>query len=252
MSKYAELAYTLKALENRIFVHAALQQIQTVESFLMVAVRKAKLENEITLVANWNDGDIIRKKIKLIISAQNEIPNMIHVERAFIGLTAMKFEHLQFIKYIEYSSDEKSLDELFTTIQSDKKTTVTVGNLRFHVARYGTDDYGRSIKLAVYTNELVDELLKSSTEEDHWIPDPNLFYLLDLVFGEYYMTKHITTINFFPSIIMPSDTKFLTAIEAKEAIDVLLRLEHEHCSVCNIPEYRTKLINKKCVNCHQQ
>lgn len=249
MSKYAELAYALKALETRIFVHASLQQIKTVESFLMVAIRKAKLENEITLVANWDDTSILKKKVKIIISAQNEIPNIIHVERTFIGLIALKFEHLQFLKYVEYSSDEKSLDELSTTIQSDKKTNVTVGSLRFHVARHGTDEYGRSIKLAIYTNELVDELLKPTVEEDHWIPDPNLFYLLDLVFGEYYMTKHITTINFFPSIIMPSDTKFLTAVEAKEAIDVLLRLEHERCSVCNILEYRTKLINKKCVNC---
>lgn len=254
MSKYADLVHALKALERRIFVHASLNQLESVQSFLLVAVRKVKLENDLSLIANWDGSDIIKKKINIIISAQNEIPNIVHVEGAFTNLTSTKFEHLRFIKFIEYLSDEKNLNELSTTITTHGTTTdetvVKVGNLKFHVAKYGTDEYGRSIKLNVYVNEIVDLLLKPSAEEDHWTPDPNLFYLLDLVFGEYYMTKHITTINFFPAIIMPADTQFLSAAEAKENIDILLGLEHERCSNCNIPEYRTSLNNQKaCINC---
>lgn len=268
-SKYAELAYTLKALESKIFLHASLKQIETVQSFLQVALRKAKLEDQLSLIAGWNDGclqlkdhdsDIQKNKVNIIICAQNEIPNLPHVEKVFIALISLKFNHLRFMKFIEYLpivNNHQPTDpysELSTTIISEgtetKSKTIKVKDLKFHVSRYGSDEYGRSIKLAVYTNEIIDTLLKPSSEEDHWIPDSNLFYLLDLVFGEYYMTKYITTINFFPAMIMPADTNFLTAQEAKEHIDILLKLEHRLCSVCNIPEYRTKLDSfNLCVNC---
>jgi len=257
-SKYAELVFVLKALEDKILAHAILNQIETVESFLQVALRKAKLEDQISLLAGWNNECLRQadtpKTIAIVICAQNEIPNIPHVERAFIGLTAVKFRYLRFMKFVEYhSTDFKDpYKNLSTTITSgSQKTTFKVQDLRFHVARYGTDEYGRSIKLAVYTKEIIDTLIKPSSDEDHWIPDPNLFYLLDLVFGEYYMTKYISTINFFPSMIMPNDTNFLSAQEAKEHIDILLKLETKYCAVCNVPEYRTKLdlSSNLCVNC---
>jgi hypothetical protein len=257
-SKYAELAFTLKALEDKIFFHAAHKQSETVQSFLNVAIRKAKLDNELSLIAGWDDIDILKKRITIVLCAQNEIPNIEHVERAYIGLSALKFKYLRFLKFIEYhgdfKSDESKLDNLETTITSEtstvKTTTIKVKDLKFHVARYGTDEYGRSIKLGVYTNEVIDTLLKPSAEEDHWIPNADLFYLLDLVFGEYYMTKYISTINFYPSMIMPADTNFLTATEAKENIDILLKLDVKRCTSCNLPEYRIKIGEKSlCSNC---
>ncbi len=268
-SKYAELVFALKALESKIFLHASMKQYETVQSFFLIAVRKAKLENEISLIGEWNDDDIKKKKIDVIICAQNEIPNIVHVEKVFNGCCAIKFNYLRFMKFIEYSvplrNDEKDnatdINNFSSTItlSNGNETTIKVSDLKFHVARYGADEYGRSIKLIVYMDEIVEVLLKSTSEEDHWTPDPNLFYLLDRVFGEYYMTKYITTVNFFPTIIMPKDTVFLDIYEAKENIDELLKLNHKHCNICNIPEYRTKLteiidINSQskqlvCVNC---
>ena len=258
-SKYAELAFTLKALEDKIFFHAAHKQSETVQSFLNVAIRKAKLDNELSLIAGWDNVDILKKRITIVLCAQNEIPNIEHVERAYIGLSALKFKYLRFLKFIEYhdsnpDSKETCLDNLETTITSEtstvRSTTIKVKDLKFHVARYGTDEFGRSIKLGVYTNEVIDTLLKPSAEEDHWIPNADLFYLLDLVFGEYYMTKYISTINFYPSMIMPADTKFLTATEAKENIDILLKLDIKRCTSCNLSEYRIKIGEKSlCLNC---
>ena len=274
-SKYAELVFALKALEDKIFLHASLGQHETVQSFLLITVRKAKLENEIVLIPD----QIIDEKIYIMISAQNEIPNIDHVDKVFTSLSAVKFNYLRFMKYVEFLSsknetkssknendtdnktnDEKSnktnLDDLMTTIkQNNKEIFIKVCDLKFHVARYGSDEYGRSIKLCVYTDEIVDQLLRQTPQEDHWIPDPNLFYLLDRVFGEYYMTKYISTINFFPIMIMPNDTVFLSAEEAKRDIDMLLGIDNKYCSKCNIPEYRTKLIdpdkdnNYLCINC---
>ena len=257
-SKYAELAFTLKALEDKIFFHAARKHNETVQSFLDIVLRKAKLDNELSLIAEWNDVDILNKRITIVLCAQNEIPNIEHVESAYIGLSALKFKYSQFLKFVEHHTDSKSdegkLNNLETTITSEtstsRSTTVKVKDLKFHVARYGTDEYGRSIKIGVYTNEVIDTLLKPSAEEDYWIPNADLFYLLDLVFGEYYMTKYISTINFYPSMIMPADTNFLTATEAKEHIDLLLKLNVKRCTSCNLPEYRIKIgENSLCLNC---
>lgn len=250
--KYSTLALTLHALEQKIYMHASLNQVETVESFLEVALRKAKLTNDLSLIANWTADDIKNKKVHIIVSAQNEIPNIKNVDVAFDSFQAIKFKHLQFIKFIEYS-DHKNFDELSITVSSGGRDVhVRTKDLKFHVAKHGVDEYGRSIKLGIYIDEIIDTLIKPTKTEDHWIPDPNLFYMLDLIFGEYYMTKHISTINCFPKLIMTSDTEFLTALEAKESIDLLLKITHNYCNVCGISEYRTKLIKKDsytCINC---
>ena len=255
MSEYKELISCLHALEVPIFIHASANQTETVESFLTIIVRKTKLEDKISLLANWTESSIKARKINIILSAQNEIPNMTYVEELYNMISGISFKHCVFYKYVEYLPDSKipdSIDDLSTVIgNQSNQITVKVKDLKFHVAKFNADQYGRCIKVAVYVNEIVDKLIKSTNSEDHWIPDPNLFYLLDLVLGEYHMTKHISNINFFPSIILTDSTTCLTAVEAKETINELMRLDVKTCNICHAPEYRVKILQQSgsCINC---
>jgi hypothetical protein len=261
-NKYKELANALKSLESFIFVHASANHVPTVESFLTIAVRKAVLEGEITLLANWTIKSIAAKKITIIISAQNEIPNVAHVEEFYKIVTKLKFKYFNFLKYVEYlpAPDDKtdSLETLSTTITSAGPTgnascLCKVKDLRFHVAKFGADQYNRTLKIAVYVDEIIDKLIQPTASEDTWIPDKNLFYLMDLIFGEYYMTKHISNINFFPINVLasaPSQNRPVSIIEAKSNIDELLNLDHKICHKCKAPEYRVDIGNAGfCQNC---
>jgi hypothetical protein len=248
-SKYNTLAVNLKNLENFIFAHAAIKQDITVNSFLIIALNKAKLEGEITLIVNSNETLIKAKKINLIICAQNEIANIPFVEDLYKVLTKNNFKYFNILKYNEYlpSNDKDTIENLSTTID---KVELKVENMKFHVAKFGSDKYGRTIKIAVYINDITDSMLTQSECGNFWIPNDNLFYLLDLIFGEYYMTKHISNINFFPINILQNDKDLMTATKAKSAINVLLRLNHKKCEKCSAPEYRANINeNNICNNC---
>lgn len=248
-SKYNELLISLKNLENFIFAHAAAKQDVTVQSFLTIALNKAKLEGEITLIVNSNETLIKAKKINLIICAQNEIANIPFVEDLYKVLTKGAFKYFNILKYNEYLpvNDNDTIENLSTNID---KVELKVKNMKFHVAKFGSDKYGRTIKVAVYINDITDSMLTQSECGNFWIPNDNLFYLLDLIFGEYYMTKHISNINFFPMNILQNDKDLMTATKAKSVIDILLRTDHKKCKSCSAPEYRTDINeNNICNNC---
>ena len=136
-SKYAKLAYAARDLEMKIFAHASLNQVETVESFLKIIVAKSGLTGEISLMADWDEESIKRQTVYISISAQNEIVNMPHVEKVFTGLIALQFKYVKFYKYIE-SRPVFALEDLSVTIETETKTPIllNIKNLRFHVARY--------------------------------------------------------------------------------------------------------------------
>lgn len=240
-NKFKTLISALKALECKVFYHASANQSETVETFLDVIVRKAKLENYITLAANWTKDTIEKKYVNIIISCQNEIANIKHVETLYDMIIKYRFVCCKFMKFIEYENDVETLSITIDT------TNIKATDFRFNVASTAPDTYGRTIQMIVYVDEIIDKLLKSTAEEDHWIPDKNLFYMFDLIFGEYYMTKHITTINFVPTIIMRNISS-LTPTETKEAIDTLIEHQYKTCKTCGIKEYRIN-IGEVCYNC---
>lgn len=251
MSSFAELAFSLKALEKIIIVHAKINQFKIVEDLLKVSTSKAKLQNSICLLPEWNDDLIQKQKIHIIICGQYELENFEKVEKCFKALNVLQFNHLIFLKYAEYPDiKENPLENL--SMKIDDLITVNIEDLKFHVARYGSDESGRSIKIIVYVDPKIEHTLKQSKDETHWKPDQALIQMLDMIFGEYYMTKYISTINFVPAIVMPKNCNPVSAREAKEYIDVLLGLDIKYCQTCNFPSYRIliKDESKSCISCN--
>lgn len=254
--QFKDLLDTLKILEQKIFLHAKLNQVETIESFLSVIIRKACLENIITLIADWNNETINNKYLYIIISPQNEIPNIPIAEELFNFLINKKFIYIKFLKFVENISDKQNEDKnISMTISNGPSTPSSVlssDKLKFSVSKFGADKYGRTIRMVVFVDEIIDKLLVQ-TDNDYWIPNNNLFYMLDLLLGEYYMTKHIATINFFPIMIVPPKTDFMNVNQVRETINDLLNIELKTCSLCEIPEYRAQLrtINNHniCHNC---
>ena len=245
--QYKTLANTLKILEIPILLHASSNQDEMVESFLQVALRKVKLENEVVLAANYNQENIKNKKVIISISAHNEALNIKYVEQLFDVLMTIKFSHLKFLKFIEYySHEDDQVSKLSLTIN---ETKMDANNIKFHIGKSTPDKYGRTLKVVVYVNEIIEKLLKPSGDENTWIPDTNMFYLLDLILGEYYMTKHINTISFIPQFIMPANIDYLSIDEAREHCQILSNEKYKHCQTCNMPEYRVCIKNKLCNYC---
>ena len=251
--KYAEIANTLHILESKIFAHARLNQVETVESFLSLVINKAKLIDKVTLVADWDNHTIKDNYLYIIVSPQNEIPNIEYVERLFDLLIARKFTFLKFLKFVEQRSSESKNAISLKISGSSGSTTSTVlssDKLKFLVGKSGADVHGRTIRITVHVDEVIDALLKPSESGEYWIPDPNLFYMLDLLIGEYYMTKHIASISFFPSVIFDGrcDT-FQNIDQIRETMGDLLKSKHNVCTTCGVPSYRTKITNGLCIYC---
>jgi hypothetical protein len=251
-SKNYEILYnSLSVLEAKIFAHAKLNQVMTVESFLNVVLSKSNLTNKLTMVSHWNENTIKENYIYIILSPQNEIPNMATVEAVYSLLTAKEFRYVKFLKYVE---EMDVADDYSFTVGDDKETTVVkLSQMKFNVAKFKADAYGRKIRLVVYVDEILDKLLKPTESGDHWIPDNNLFYALDMLIGEYHMTKNIATVNFFPRIILNENADVLDVHEVKRTINDLLGVNVNYCSVCKCPSYRAEitLVNDKlkCLYC---
>lgn len=248
-----DLSTSLRILESKIFVHARANQTETVESFLSIVVRKAKLENKITLIADWDNHTIKDNYLYIIISPQGEIPNIPEVEATFEYLiNCKKYTYLRFLKFVERRDVDEKSPIISVTIggSSPSPQTLTSDKMKFLVAKSKADQYGRTIIITVHIDEIIDKLLTPSETGEFWIPDSNLFYMLDLLLGEYYMTKHIASINFFPAAIFDeSKVKCQDIEQARETINDLLKINHLRCEKCLVSGYRTKLNNKLCIYC---
>jgi hypothetical protein len=247
-SKLSELLLSLSYLEDKIFYHAKLKQVDTVESFLHVIVTKAKLNSEITLLASWTDEYINNNQLFITISTCAGINNIPLVDELYNLAITKKFKYCKFLKYIQNTpiSDDLALSMIS---KSNKPVKLKYDDMKFSVIKGPTAADGRSIKLAVYINDIKDDLLTQASSEDHWLPDSNLMYVLDLILGEYYMIKHILSINFFPLMLLLPNARVLSINECIEEIETLLNKDFKKCSKCKNPEYRVKIENDICINC---
>lgn len=236
------LKSTLEWMENKIFHHARLKQIETVESFLAVAVNKSKLMDKIVLMADWNNETLAANIIHIVISPQNEIPNMQIVEELFEFLSKKKFKYIRFLKYIEYRGLHSEITS-FTV----SNLVVELKHLSYLVSKDVPDKYDRAIKIVVFVEPCVNIDAILQPFGDHWVPDKNLLYVLDMLIGEYYMTKHISTISFAPRAVVKVET--IKSDEVKDYIDELLRIKTKKCAKCKTPEYRTILNKDHCPYC---
>lgn len=251
-NSYALLLELLHSFEVRIFTHAKLNQVETVESFLDVLLTKAKLKDHLMLAGNWDEQSIKNGTLYIVISSQNEVEFMRYVEELYDLAILKQFRHLKFLKYIENGPSDNT--GITMKISDGKSTDIVLNSnqLQFSMAKCGKDRYGRTIQIVVYIDQIIDTLLTPAPNEDYYIPHDNLVYLLDLVIGEYYMTKHISRISFAPRIIMPKSAQFITsADELKADMNILLGFSCEKCEKCSVRSYRANIVNKVCVNCSQ-
>lgn len=253
----AELGYPLlinllKSFEVRIFAHARLNQVESVESFLDVLLLKSKLKDNLMLAGHWDEKSIKAQTLYIVISSQNEIPNMPHVDALYDLAILQHFKHLKFLKYIENGPTDGSNITMRISDGKSEDIILDSNKLEFSMAKCGRDQYGRTIQIVVYVDQVIDTLLTPSPNEDYFIPHDNLLYMLDLVIGEYYMTKHISRISFAPRIIMPKTLNFITNAETlKNDMNLLLGLTYDKCSKCFVSSYRVNVVNGICFNCKE-
>ena len=251
-SSYGVLINLLKSFEVRMFAHARLNQVETVESFLDVLLMKAKLKEHLMLAGHWDAKSVKNNTLFIVISSQNEIPNMQYVEELYDLVILEKFKHLKFLKYIENGTTDNSNVNMRISDGKNSDIMLDSSQLEFSIAKCGKDQYGRTIQIVVYVDQVIDTLLKPSPNEDYYIPHDNLLYMLDLVIGEYYMTKHISRISFAPRIIMQKSADFIIKAESlKTDMNLLLGFQCEKCTKCSVCSYRVKIVNGVCFNCRE-